>query len=198
MVIRRRRDRHGSYTCSYSCALHLVCLQPGLNLGSLCKRHHPLLCLRTSATHDAMVHFYTKLVTCTDSQASSTTAWKYQCSSTNPSASGASPTPCKILFTIYIVYIALNTNFSLFRPTFIYMIVDLLSQFEELRSGDSCYVEALGELMLKWVCNTFTSCDIKINALQLLCTIHFLNIVHTYYHYQHPKIYTVKDSGALC
>lgn len=28
---------------------------------------------------------------------------------------------------------------------------DLLSQFEELRSADGCYVEALGELLLRWV-----------------------------------------------
>lgn len=28
---------------------------------------------------------------------------------------------------------------------------DLLSRFEELRSADGCYVEALGELLLRWV-----------------------------------------------
>ena len=29
--------------------------------------------------------------------------------------------------------------------------LDLLCQFEELRSGDSYHVEALGELLLRWV-----------------------------------------------
>ena len=33
---------------------------------------------------------------------------------------------------------------------------DLLSQFEELRSADGCYVEALGELLLRWVRHVYS------------------------------------------
>ena len=38
--------------------------------------------------------------------------------------------------------------------------LDLLCQFEELRSGENYYVEALGELLLQWVKHQVLYCSL--------------------------------------